>query len=79
MNANAAAPFPEDEWMMGGSKEPGLDAYGISEAEVAMCAVDAIRYAMDKAGGNVPRFAYELSSEFMVAVHERLGVELPDE
>lgn len=79
MNATAAAPSPDDEWMMGGSKEPGLEAYGISEAEVAMCAVEAIRYAMQKAGGNVPRFAYELSGEFMVALYERLGVELPDE
>lgn len=79
MNATAAAPSPDDEWMMGGSKEPGLEAYGISEAEVAMCAVEAIRYAMEKSGGNRHRFAYELSGEFMVALHERLGVELPDE
>ena len=79
MNTTAAAPFPADEWSMGGSKEPGLEAYGISETDVAMCAIDAIHYAMEKAWGNVPRFAYELSGEFMVALYERLGIELPDE
>lgn len=78
MNTSTATPFPADEWQMGGSKEPGLAVYGITEAEIAMCAVDAIHYAMDKAGGNLHRFAYELSGEFTVALSERLGVDLGD-
>jgi hypothetical protein len=78
MNTPATTTFPADEWQMGGSKEPGLEAYGITEAEIAMCAVDAIHYAMDKAGGNLQRFAYELSGEFTVALSERLGVDLDD-
>lgn len=78
MNATAAAPFPQDEWMMGGSKEPGLEAYGISETDVAMCAIDAIHYAVEKAGGDRQRFAYELSGEFTNALCERLGVQLDE-
>lgn len=78
MNTPAPTPFPADEWMMGGSKEPGLEAYGITEAEIAMCAIDAIHYAMDKAGGNRERFVAELSGEFTVALSERMDVDLAD-
>lgn len=73
-----ATTFPADEWQMGGSKEPGLEAYGITEADIAMCAIDAIHYAMDKAGGNRQRFVIELSGEFTVALAERMDVDLGD-
>ena len=78
MNTPAPTPFPADEWQMGGSKERGLEAYGITEAEIAMCAIDAIHYAIDKAGGNRQRFVTELCGEFTVALSERMDVDLDD-
>lgn len=78
MNTSATTPFPADEWQMGGSKEPGLEAYGITEADIAMCAIGGIYYAMDKSGGNRSMFVAELSGEFTVALSERMGVDLPD-
>ena len=72
-------PFPADEWQMGGSKEPGLEAYGITEPEIAMAALDAVRYAMDKAGGNVQRFVIELSGEFEYALREAMDLLPPDD
>ena len=72
-------PVNEGDWMMGGSKEPGLLAYGVSEPDVIMCAVDGIHYAMDKAEGHRERFVIELVGEFEMALRERMGVDLPPE
>ncbi|KQX99326.1 hypothetical protein ASD22_03420 [Rhodanobacter sp. Root480] len=72
-------PVDEGDWVMSGSKEPGLLAYGVSEPDVIMCAVDGIHYAMDKAEGNRDRFVVELVGEFEMALRERMGVDLPPE
>jgi hypothetical protein len=78
MNAHPDPTFPADEWTMGGSKEPDLEVYGVSEPDVIMCAVDGILYAMDKAGGNRERFVIELVGEFEVGLRERMGLDLAE-
>jgi hypothetical protein len=75
MNATAV---PSDEWVAGGSKVPDLDKYGVTEGQIALCAVEAIFYAMDKAGSNRQMFVYELAGEFSVALQELMDVDLGD-
>lgn len=75
-----SAQLENDEWMMGGSKDPALqERYGLSEAEIAAVAVDAAYYAMEKAGVSRPIFLYELVGELSVQLAQHLGVELPED
>lgn len=56
-----------------------LKPYGVTEAEVAMFALDAIHYAHDKAEGNRPRFLFELVGEFEAALREAMDLPMPDD
>jgi len=49
--------------------------YGVTEAQIAMAALDGIHYAADKAGGHRERFVVELVGEFEVAVREAMGLD----
>ena len=75
-----SAQVSEDEWMVGGSKDPELQKlYALSEQDIASLAVEAAYYAMEKSGQNRAMFLYELIGEMTVQLAGHLGVELPDE
>jgi hypothetical protein len=56
-----------------------LAPYGLTEAQIAMAALDGITYAHDKAGGNRARFVAELVGEFELALYEAMGIEPPED
>lgn len=56
-----------------------LQPYGVTQAEIVMCALDGMRYAHDKAAGNRPMFLFELVGEFETALRERMGLPMPDD
>jgi hypothetical protein len=56
-----------------------LAPYGLTEAQIAMAALDGIHYAADKAGNNRAMFVCELAQEFEMALYEAMGVEPPQD
>jgi len=63
-------------WQMGGSGNPRLwDAFGLTEADVAIMAIEGIHVALEKAA-TPEDFILELESEFVVSLQERMGVDL---
>lgn len=63
-------------WQMGGSGSQELAAaYGVSEAEVALLAVSAIPYALEMSD-TPERFVCALGTGFVMALADRLGVDL---
>jgi hypothetical protein len=56
-----------------------LAPYGLTEAHIAMAALDGIHVAADKAGSNRAMFVHELVQEFELALYEAMGVEPPED
>lgn len=56
-----------------------LAPYGLTEAQIAMAALDGILYAHDKAQGHKQRFVRELVGEFELALYEAMGIEPPED
>lgn len=56
-----------------------LAPYGLTEAQIAMAALDGIHYAADKAGNNRAMFVHELVQEFELALYEAMGMEPPED
>lgn len=79
-----AQPVTSDEWMMGGSKDAQANAaFGFSESDTAMLAVEAYEYAWRKVGPGVgegwrARVAWELATEFENLLHEHMQLDLYD-